>query len=56
MSRERIWIIEDDDSHCGEVLGSEMMLGNKCNDVGEQVQGSGTGTKKIGTPKAEIQQ
>ena len=48
-SRERIWIIEDDDSRCGEVLGSAMMLGNKC-------RGSGTGTKKIGTgtPKQEF--
>ena len=48
-SRERIWIIEDDGSHCGEVLGSEMMLGNKC-------RGSGTGTRQIGTgtPKQEF--
>ena len=42
MSRERIWIIEDDGSHCGEVLGSAMMLGNKC-------RGSGTGTRQTGT-------
>ena len=48
-SRERIWIIEDDGSRCGEVLGSAMMLGNKC-------RGSGTGTRKIstGTPKQEF--
>ena len=49
MSRERIWIIEDDDIRCGEVLGSAMMLGNKCRD-------SGTGTRQTstGTPKQEI--
>ena len=48
-SRERIWIIKDDGSCCGEVLGSAMMLGNKC-------RGSGTGTRKIGTgtPKQEF--
>ena len=48
-SRERIWIIEDDGSRCGEVLGSAMMLGNKC-------RGSGIGTKQIGndTPKQEF--
>ena len=42
MTRERIWIIEDDGNHCGEVLGSTMMLGNKC-------RGSGTGTRQTGT-------
>ena len=36
-----MWIIEDNGNRCGEVLGSAMMLGNKC-------RGSGTGT---GTPK-----
>ena len=41
-SRDRIWTIGDDGNHCGEVLGSAMMLGNKC-------RGSGTGTRKIGT-------
>ena len=48
-SRERIWIIEDDGSRCGEVFGSAMMLGNKC-------RGSGTGTRQIGTgtPKQEF--
>ena len=48
-SKERIWIIEDDGSRCGEVLGSAMMLGNKC-------RGSGTGTRQIGTgtPKQEF--
>ena len=48
-SRERIWIIEDDSSRCGEVLGSAMMLGNK-------YKGSGTGTRQIGTgtPKQEF--
>ena len=48
-SRERIFIIEDDGSRCGEVLGSAMMLGNKC-------RGSGTGTRQIGTgtPKKEF--
>ena len=48
-SRERIWIIEDDGSRCGEVLGSAMMMGNKC-------RGSGTGTRQIGTgtPKQEF--
>ena len=48
-SRERIWIIEDDGSRCGEVLGSAMMLGNKC-------RGNGTGIRKIGTdtPKQEF--
>ena len=48
-SRERIWIIEDDGSLCGEVLGSATMLGNKC-------RGSGTGTSQIGTgtPKQEF--
>ena len=44
MSRKRIWIIEDDGNRCGEVSGSEMMLGNKC-------RGSGTVT---GTPKLEF--
>ena len=46
MSRERIWIIADDDSRCGEVLGSAMMLGNN-------FKGSGTGTRQTstGTPK-----
>ena len=29
--------MEDDGSRCGEILGSAMMLGNKC-------RGSGTGT------------
>ena len=49
MSRKLIWIIEDDDSRCGEVLGSAMMLGNKC-------RGSGTGTRQngTGTSKQEI--
>ena len=49
MSIERIWIIEDDSSRCGEVLGSAMMLGNKC-------RGSGTGTREIdtGTPKKKF--
>ena len=49
MTRKRIWIIEDDGSRCGEVLGSAMMLGNKC-------RGSGTGTRQTGTgtPKQEI--
>ena len=42
MSRERIWIISDDGSRCGEVLGSAMMLGNNC-------KGSGTGTRQTGT-------
>ena len=42
MSRERIWIVGDDGNRCGEVLGSAMMLGNKC-------RGSGTGTRQIGT-------
>ena len=42
MTRNRIWIIEDDGSRCGEVLGSAMMLGNKC-------RGSGTGTRQTGT-------
>ena len=44
-----MWIIEDDGSRCGEVLGSAMMLGNKC-------RGSGTGTRQTGTstPKQEI--
>ena len=42
MSRERIWIIEDDDSRCGEVLRSALILGNKC-------RGSGTGTTLTGT-------
>ena len=42
MSRERIWIVGDDGNRCGEVLGSVMMLGNKC-------RGSGTGTRQIGT-------
>ena len=48
-SREKIWIIEDDGSRCGEVLGSVMMLWNKC-------RGSGTSTRKIGTgtPKQEF--
>ena len=48
-SRERIWIIEDNGSCCGEVLESAMMLGNKC-------RGSGTGTRQIGTgtPKQEF--
>ena len=48
-SRERIWLIEDDGSSCGEVLGSAMMLGNKCS-------GNGTGTRQIGTstPKQEF--
>ena len=48
-SRERILIIEDDGSCCGEVLGSAMMLGNKC-------RGSGTRTRQIGTgtPKQEF--
>ena len=44
MSRKRIWIIEDDGNHYGEVSGSATMLGNKC-------RGSGTGT---GTPKLEF--
>ena len=49
MSRKRIWIIEDDGKHCGEVSGSAMMLGNKC-------RGSGTGTAQTGTgtPKMEF--
>ena len=49
MTRKRIWIIEDDGSRCGEVLGSAMMSGNKC-------RGSGTSTRQtgIGTPKREI--
>ena len=49
MSRKRIWIIEDDSNSCGGVLGSAMMLGNKC-------RGSGTGTGQIGigTPKQEF--
>ena len=42
MSRELVWIIEDDGSRCGEVLGSAMMVGNKC-------RGSGTGTRQTGT-------
>ena len=37
----------DDGSRCGEVLGSAMMLGNKC-------RGSGTGTRKIGTGTRQI--
>ena len=37
-----MWIIEDDGSHCCEVLGSAMVLGNKC-------RGSGTGTTLTGT-------
>ena len=44
MSRERIWIIEDDGNRCGEVLGSVMILGNKCTG-----SGSGTGTRQTGT-------
>ena len=42
-------IIEDDGSRCGEVLGSAMMLGNKC-------RGSGTSTRQIdtGTPKQKF--
>ena len=49
MTRKKIWIIEDDGSHCGEFLGSAMMLGIKC-------KGSGTGTRQTGTgtPKQEI--
>ena len=49
VSRERIWIIEDDGNRCGEVLGSAKMLGNKC-------RGSGTGTRQTGTgtPKKKI--
>ena len=49
MSREQIRIIEDDGSRCGEVLGSAMMLGNKC-------RGSSTSTRQTGTgtPKQEI--
>ena len=49
MSRERIWIIRDDGNRCGEVLGTAMMLGNKC-------RGGGTGTRQTGTdsPKQEI--
>ena len=39
MSRERIWIIGDDGNLYDEVLGSAMMLGNKC-------RGSGIGTPK----------
>ena len=39
MSRERIWIVGDDGNRCGEILGSAMMLGNKC-------RGSGTSTPK----------
>ena len=48
-SRERIWIIEDDGSRCGEILGSVMILRNK-------YRGSGTGTRQIdtGTPKQEF--
>ena len=42
VSRERIWIIGDDGNRYGEVLGSAMMLGNKC-------RGSGTGTRQTGT-------
>ena len=46
MSRERIWIIGDDGNRYSEVLGSAMMLGNKC-------RGSGTCTKQTctSTPK-----
>ena len=49
MSRERIWIIEDDGSRCGEVLRSALILGNKC-------RGSGTGTTltDTGTPKQKF--
>ena len=42
MSRERIWIIGDDGNRYGEVLGSAIMLRNKC-------RGSGTGTRQTGT-------
>ena len=42
VSKERIWIIGDDGNRSGEVLGSVMMLGNKC-------KGSGTGTTLTGT-------
>ena len=45
-SKERIWIIEDDGSRCGEVLGSAMMLGNKCRGIGTVTRQIGTGTPK----------
>ena len=37
-----MWIIADDGSRCCEVLGSAMVLGNKC-------RGSGTGSTLTGT-------
>ena len=46
VSRERIWIIGDDGNRCGEVLGSEMMLGNKCKGSGTDKRQTGTGTLK----------
>ena len=48
MSRKRIWIIEDDGNHCGEVSGSATMLGNKC-------RGSGTGTAQTGTGTLKLE-
>ena len=48
-SRERIWIIEDDGNHYGEILGSANMLGSKCRGNGTDTTLTGTGT-----PKQEI--
>ena len=56
VSRERIWIIQDDGNRCGEVLGSTKMLGNKCRGSGTGTRQTGTGTRQTdtGTPKQKI--
>ena len=47
VSKKRIWIIEDDGNHCGEVSGIVTMLGNKCRGSGTCTAQTGTGTPKL---------